>query len=279
MKLCVIGDPVEHSLSPAMHNAALRELGLEHTYEKIRVKPEELKKFIERIRSGEISGASITIPHKQSILPLMDGLSKEAELIGAVNTVQRKENKLVGHNTDGIGCVNALEEAGVEVSGKSALILGAGGAARAIAFTLALSGAEALEIANRTPEKAEALARDVNEETGLEVAAGDLSNLGSKIRNVDILINTTSVGMKGTQEDKTLVKAVDMHPGLVVNDIVYTPRKTLLLKEAGKAGCKIVEGRGMLVHQGAEQFRIFTGKDAPVEVMREALNEALGEKN
>lgn len=272
-KLCIIGDPIGHSLSPLMHNAALKELGLDkrYIYTKIRISPTELGGFVRKIRSGKIEGASITIPNKEAIISHLDELTKEAEFIQAVNTAYKIGNRVIGHNTDGTGCMRALKEAGVSIKRKKVIVLGAGGVARAIALTLALQRVGKIVVLNRTLKKAIALANSIKEKTSTNVSAGGFDKLREELSDADILINGTPIGMKGKLEGQTLVTANLMRPELVVNDTVYNPRKTKLLEEAEKVGAKIVDGTGMFVHQGAEQFEIFTGRKAPIEVMRKAL--------
>lgn len=252
-QLCIIGDPVEHSLSPAMHNAAIRELGLEaeFTYMKEHVVPEKLGDFVEKIRGGEISGASVTIPHKQAVLQLADELTREAEQIRAANTLFMREGKLVAHNTDAAGFLRALKENDFDPVGKKVILLGTGGAARAIAHSL--GGAKEIVIVNRTKRKAEAL-------------AGELENARvGENEECDLLVNATPVC------------PVDEIRADVVMDINYSPIRTKLLKLAEENRTKTILGTEMLLHQGAEQFEIFTGREAPVEVMRKALREALNE--
>lgn len=274
-KLVVIGDPIEHSLSPLMHNAALKELCLEKEfhYGKLRIKTEELADFIESIRKGEIAGANITMPHKVNIIQYLDELTKEAELMGAVNMLYKKNGKVIGHNTDGLGCLNSLKENNVSVEGKKIVITGAGGAARAIAFTLALNDVHEIVILNRTMGKAEELARKVKEKTGAISKAGSLEKIKEELRDAKVLINCTSVGMKS--EEGTLVTSEVLHPSLVVMDVVYNPLKTRLIEEAEEAGCKAINGASMLVHQGAIGFEIWTGKKPPIKVMQKALLEHL----
>jgi shikimate dehydrogenase len=267
-KLVSVGDPIEHSLSPVMHNAALKELELDkdYFYDKLLVKSYELGNFVESLKSGEIFGASITSPHKVEIIPLLDNLTSEAETIGAVNMIYLEEGSLIGHNTDGIGCLNALKENGVDVDKKKIVILGAGGASRAIAFTLKENGAN-IVILNRTVEKAESLASNVGcEGYGLD-----------KLKELafDVLINTTTIGMNA---EKSLVDPNLLNPSIVVMDIIYNPIKTNLIKDAESKGCKTIKGVGMLVHQGAESFKIWTGYDAPIEVMKEAVIKSLSKK-
>ena len=281
-KLTVIGYPVGHSLSPVMHNAALEEVGLdkEFVYEKLEVLPEKekIEKFIESIRNREIFGSNVTIPHKKMVHDFVDELSDEAKLVGVVNTVYFAKGKVVGHSTDGIGCLKALEEKKVNVSGKKVLILGAGGAARAITFALTQNNASVI-VLNRSIEKAKELVDEVNEKLNSKNEFGSTMEIKHHLGLVDICINCTPVGMKGKAEGETLItkeQFLDAKKELVVMDLVYNPLKTKLLANAESAGCKTVDGLGMLVHQGAVGFKLWTGKDAPIEVMRNALKEHLG---
>ncbi len=265
----VLGDPVSHSLSPAMHNAAFRALGMDCEYHAFRVSPESLHDAIYGARALGFGGLNLTIPLKEKALETV----KPTELtkqIGAVNTVDFK-NGIVGYNTDGLGAKMALEDSGVNVRGKNVLLLGAGGAARAIAFQLASDGAN-VTIANRTPGRAIALAKDVGRVGKARASGfGELKNL---VQNSDILINSTAVGMSpGISE--TLVTSDMMHSNLVVFDIVYNPINTMLLAEAKKAGAKTIDGVMMLVYQGAEAFKTWTGKTPPVDVMEKAVREGL----
>ena len=264
----VLGDPVSHSLSPAMHNAAFRALGMDCEYHAFRVSPDNLKDAIHGARALGFGGLNLTIPLKEKALELVRP-SELARQIGAVNTVDFKEGT-VGYNTDGTGAKVALEKNGVDIRGKEVLLIGAGGAARAIAFQLAKDGAS-VTIANRTVERAESLARDVSK-IGAAMACG-LGGLRDRILNSDVLINSTSVGMKTSE---TIVTSDMMHSNLVVFDIVYNPINTRLLEEAKKAGAETIDGVVMLVYQGAEAFRLWTGKAPPVEVMEKAVREKLG---
>jgi len=268
-KLVTIGDPIEHSMSPIMYNAAFKKLDLDHDYyyDKLLVKSYELGNFVESLKSGELFGSSVTSPHKVEIIQYMDRLTDEAEMIGAVNMIYNDNGEIVGHNTDGIGCLNSIKEKGIDVNGKTIVILGAGGAARAIAFTLKINGANVV-ILNRTVEKAQSLAKDVGcEGYGLD-----------KLKELDfnILINTTIIGMG--DNDESLVDLNILNPSIVVMDIIYNPVKTKLIKDAESQGCKTINGVGMLVHQGAESFKIWTGHNAPLEVMKEAVIKNLNKK-
>ncbi len=274
----LIGDPIECSLSPAMHNAAFNALGLDCAYIALRVPSEMLADAVEGIRAIRLAGFNVTHPHKVSIINLLDKLDRSAEMAGAVNTVKNDGGKLVGFNTDGDGAVRALESKVGKLSGKKILLLGAGGAARAIAFSLAQAGAK-LTIANRTASKAKGLVAAIDKKLGAKAVHVVLKKniLVDEIRRSNILINATSTGMY-PDVDRTLVTADMMHRGLIVNDIVYEPLQTRLLREAKKAGARTVDGLGMLVHQGAIAFEIWTGKRAPVKVMEATVKRELSRR-
>lgn len=267
----IIGDPVEHSLSPGMHNAAFDSVGLDHIYVPFNVKTEELEDAINGARAMGIRGLNITIPHKTEVIKYLDYLDIAAGLIGAVNTIEFGENGAVGHNTDGIGAIRAIEEV-TPVKEKKIMVLGAGGAARAISFQLLLSEAENLVISNRTIEKAQELKDDLVEKLDQEVIITDLgSDLKKELEDTDILINTTPIGMYPNINHKPLITADMMHKELIVNDIVYNPLKTGLIMEAEKAGAKTISGIKMLMYQGIESFRIWTGIEPPIEIFQNAL--------
>ena len=272
----IMGDPVEHSLSPPMHNAAFQKLKLDYVYVPFHVKRENLASAIQGARNMGIKGLNLTIPHKIEVINYLDELDEVAELIGAVNTVKFTEINAVGYNTDGVGAVKAIEEV-TPVKGKKIIILGAGGAARAISFQLLLSGVGEVLIANRTLEKACNLRDDLKETFTASVDCLGLDNkLTLELTDADVLINTTPVGMHPHQDDEPVVTSDMMHSDLVVNDIVYNPLVTGLLREAGKADARIVQGTKMLIYQGLEAFRIWTGITPPVEVFEAALMRELG---
>ncbi len=267
----IMGDPVEHSLSPGMHNAAFNELKLDNIYVPFHVKAEELEEAVLGTYSLGIKGLNITLPHKTEVIKYLDYLDIAAGLIGAVNTIEFGENGAVGHNTDGIGAVMAIEEL-TPVKNKKVVILGAGGASRAISFQLLLSGADNLIIANRTIEKAKELQNDLFEKLDQEVAVTKLDEqLKNELADADILINTTPIGMYPNIDQKPVVTSDMMHQDLVVNDIVYNPIKTGLIKEAEKAGAKSISGIKMLMYQGVEAFKIWTGIEPSVEIFQNAL--------
>ena len=272
----LIGHPVEHSFSPPMHNAAFEKLGMDYAYVAFDVEPQNLKSAIDGAKSLGIRGLNVTIPHKIEVMQYLDEIDEVAGMIGAVNTIDFKDMK--GYNTDGIGAVRAIEEV-TSIKDKNVVIAGAGGASRAISFYIAKYGASRLTILNRNVEKAQKLASDVSN-SGLigDVKADSISEIASILDDADILINTTPVGMHPNVNDEPIASASDMHEDLVVFDAVYNPNETGLLKEAVKAGAEPVFGIKMLLYQGAESFRIWTGADAPVDAMEDALRKTINLK-
>jgi len=269
----LIGHPVEHSFSPPMHNAAFDALNMDYAYVAFDVNPNDLKSAIEGAESLNIKGFNVTIPHKVDVMQYLDELDEVARLIGAVNTIDFKNLK--GYNTDGIGAVKAIEEV-TSIKNKNVVVAGAGGASRAISFYIAKYGAESLTILNRNEAKAESLASDVSD-SGLigEVASDSINAIGNYMDGADVLIDTTPLGMHPNINDEPIVKADMMDEDLVVFDAVYNPNETVLIKEAIKANAKPVYGIKMLLYQGAESFKIWTGKTAPVDVMEKALRNTL----
>lgn len=269
----LIGHPVEHSFSPPMHNAAFRALDMDYAYVAFDVEPSNLKSAIEGAKSLNIKGFNVTIPHKIEVMQYLDEIDEVAGLIGAVNTIDFKDMK--GYNTDGIGAVKAIEEV-TPIKNMNVVIAGAGGASRAISFYIAKYGAESITILNRNTEKAQHLAGDVSGSDFIdEVSSDSISQIGNYLENADILINTTPVGMHPNVDAKPIANASDMHEDMTVFDAVYNPNETVLIKEAIKAGAKPVYGIKMLLYQGAESFKIWTGRDAPVSEMERALRKTL----
>jgi shikimate dehydrogenase len=266
----VIGEPIEHTLSPTMHNAAFQALGLDYVFLAFRVKSAEVEAAVNGMRALNIRGLNVTMPHKTAIINHLDRVDLSAQIVNSVNTVLNKENLLFGFNTDGVGAVRALKENGVELKGRKVLLLGAGGAARAIAYALAKE-ADELAVLNRTVKQAQALAKLLEKSFNKKIAAGSLSpsDMQTNLQDSDILINATSIGMKPKPED-TPVASKLLRKNLAVMDIVYNPLETKLSKDARAAGAKVVSGVEMLIYQGAASFEIWTGKSAPVEVMRQA---------
>ena len=277
-KVCaVIGDPVEHSLSPCFQNAAFQHLGLDFVYVAFTVKAEELRGAIEGVRSLGFHGLNVTMPHKISIIQYLDELDEDAERVGSVNTVLNRDGRLIGYTTDGVGALNALKNNGVDPKGKKIVILGAGGASRSVSFAL-IREARELVILNRTVRRAERLVCDLHRlvKEDEKVRSGRLTeeNLKKELKDADILINATPVGM-APNEDKMLVKEGHLHPNLVVFDLIYNPIETKLLRKAKMVGAKTINGLSMLIHQGAASFEIWTGLKAPIHVMMKAAEEEI----
>lgn len=273
----VIGDPIGHSLSPVMHNRAFEDMGINAVYTAFNVKAEELGDAIKGFRALGFGGVNVTIPHKVNVMDYVDKLSDEARIIGAVNTIEFGD-KIIGHNTDGMGALRALKDAGADPRGKKVLLLGSGGAARAIAVTLALRGdISYLTILGVIQEEVEKLAGDVTKNTQLDVVGALLNEntLGNEIGNVDFIIHATPVGMH-PKTDESLVSRDLFRKGQVVMDIVYNPRETKLIKEAKKAGCVSVEGLEMFVNQGVEAEKIWLGVEAPSRLMKDVVIKKLG---
>ncbi len=271
----LIGDPVEHSLSPPMHNAAFKHLNLDYVYVPYPVKKESLENAIFGAKALNIKGLNVTIPHKTEVINYLDILDKPAELIGAVNTIKFDGNEVKGYNTDGIGAVRSIEEL-CSIRNKKVIILGAGGAARAVSFQILINGAESLIIANRTPENALKLQKDLIQRLNADVKTIDLGEkLKNELLNADILINTTPIGMYPNINHEPLVKAEMMCEDLICNDIVYNPLKTGLLKEAEKAGAKTISGIKMLIYQGMESFKIWTGINPPLDIFENAFKKQM----
>ncbi|MEE8402583.1 MAG: shikimate dehydrogenase [Candidatus Hydrothermarchaeaceae archaeon] len=276
---CVIGDPIEHSLSPAMHNAVFERLGLNCCYTAFRINPGDLGDAIKGMQAIAIGGINVTIPHKVSVMEFLDDLSDEARIIGAVNTIEMGE-KLKGYNTDGVGALRALKNGGADPKGRHILLLGSGGAARAIAVTLALKGEiSSLSILGIVKEEVEKLASDVSANTPISAAGAllDDGTLKDGLSTADILIHATPIGMH-PDTDKTIVTADMMRPDLKVMDVVYTPLETKLMREAKNAGVgTLIGGLDMFVNQGAEAEKIWLDIDAPLELMREVVLGELSE--
>lgn len=266
----LIGHPVEHSFSPPMHNAAFNALNMDWTYVAFDVEPSNLKSAIDGARSLNIKGLNVTIPHKIEVMKYLDEIDEVARLIGAVNTIDFRNMK--GYNTDGIGAVKAIEEV-TSIKNKNVVVAGAGGASRAISFYIAKYGAESITILNRNVDKASNLAKDINLID--DVRADSISQINDYVREADILIDTTPVGMHPNVDADAIVGADDMHEDLVVFDAVYNPNETSLIKQAIKANAKPVYGIKMLLYQGAESFKIWTGQNPPVDVMEDALRKTL----
>ena len=277
-RLCaVIGNPVAHSLSPAIHNAAFNELGLDFVYLAFRV--EDAKTALAGMRAlNNFRGMSVTIPHKIEIMNYLDEIAEVDRSIGAINTVINENGRLIGLGTDGPGALKALIDAGVELDGKNILMLGAGGAARAIAFTLArMTKPGKLLLLDVNETMLQGLVADLKSGTAVRIDSGLLTgrSIAQAMDNTDLIINCTPIGMH-PNENASLIPAGLFRSGQVVFDVVYTPLETKLLADARACGLKVVSGVEMFINQAVVQFERFTGAEAPVEVMRKVVMERLG---
>lgn len=271
----VFGYPVEHSLSPAMHNAAFAALRLSYIYVPFPVQPESLGPAVRSLPALGIVGVNVTIPHKESVLPFLEEVTGEAREIGAVNTISCVEGRLVGDNTDGFGFAEPLREMGVAFGDRRVVVVGAGGAARAVVFRLVRAGAK-VTLVNRTRERAERLAESVAEagydsESIRVLAAGQVREVGDAIAEAELLVHATRAGMYPETDALPPVPVETFHPNLLVYDLVYNPIETKLLKQARRRGCRTMTGVKMLVYQGAAAFQRWTGVRPPTEVMEAAL--------
>lgn len=268
----VIGKPVGHSLSPAIHNAAFRTSGLNFVYLAWQV--DAIGDAVKGLRAlGNFRGASVTIPHKVAAMQFLDQVEPTAKRIGAINTIVAEKGELIGYNTDATGALRALRESGVDLKGRRIVVLGSGGAARAIAFALAAeSGVGKLTLLGIEDSERTMLAQDIRSAAALTVedACLDESTLSRVLPDSHVLIHCTPVGMSPKTE-ATCVPASLLHPGLAVMDIVYNPRETQLLKNAKRVGCKTIPGLDMFLNQAVTQFELWTGQPAPVAVMRAVL--------
>jgi shikimate dehydrogenase len=276
-KVGLVGWPVEHSVSPAMHNAAFSALDLPWRYSLLPTPPGEVGSVLAQIREQGYLGANVTAPHKLAVIPFLDELTDASRDIGAVNTIIAQDGRLIGYNTDGEGFLAALKEAGCDPSGQGVLVLGAGGGARSVVCALAQSGC-AITIHNRTRERAARLVQDMRGRCtryrGARLAqVRDLRVLD--LAAFDLLVNATSIGMRPDVRSSPWPEDLAIPPHWTVYDLVYNPEETWLLARARAAGAKTVGGLGMLVHQGALAFELWTGKAPPVEVMYAAAREAL----
>ena len=276
--LALIGSPVGHSGSPAMYNYSFEKLGLDYAYVAFDVKEEGVKQALDAMRLFNMRGMNVTMPDKVEAARHMDELSPAAQLVGAVNTIVNEDGKLIGHMTDGEGFVNNLKDHGVSIVGKKLVVAGGGGAATAIQVQCALDGAKEIVIFNKKDgffERTLVTAEKINAAVpACKVSVYDIDDASKweeELKDADILVNATIVGMK-PMEDQSIIKDLSLlRADLVVADIVYNPEETKLLKDAKEAGCICVGGKGMLVWQGASAFKLYTGEEMPVEGVKELL--------
>ncbi len=277
-RLGIIGHPIGHSISPIFQQAGLDHLGIDAVYEKWEVTPEGVGEFVAGLRAPGTLGINITVPHKQAVIPFLDEVDEWATAAGAVNTIVNRDGRLTGHNTDGPGFLRALlAGTGYSPEGTRVLVLGAGGAARGILLALVRGGVDSVVIANRTLERAGSLAQLASENgvkseaVPLDPNAGPGDALTQAAASADLIVNCTTVGMShGPDEHGSPLSAAQIPATAIVNDLVYNPLETPLLKEAAAAGATTLGGLHMLVYQGVLSFQMWTGQDAPVEVMLEA---------
>lgn len=272
--ICLLGSPVAHSISPMMHNEAFRLLNLPYAYLAFDVKPEELRTAVDGLKALGAKGFNLTMPHKNAMARMADQLSPAASLCGAVNTIVIKDGVLTGHTTDGTGYMRAASETGYPLPGKVMTLLGAGGAATSILVQAALDGVKEIRVFNRKDrnyEKAESLIEKLNQKTGCKVTIHDLKDeeaLGESILTSQVLTNGTNVGMAPHEEECIIRDLSVFHKDLVVSDAIYNPRETKLMRLARDCGCPAFNGLYMLLYQGAESFRLWTGCEMPVDEIR-----------
>lgn len=265
--ICLLGSPVAHSVSPAMHNLAFSLLGLDYAYLAFDVGEAQLSEAVKGLKLLNARGWNLTMPDKTRMCELVDELSPASKLMEAVNTVVNDNGVLKGYTTDGSGYMRMLRESGVDMIKKKMVLAGAGGAARAIAIQAALDGVREIVIFNRSLDKAVKIADDINTHTRCSASAysiSDTTQLGRELQDAAVFTNATQIGMAPHLDTSVIEDKNLLHPGLVVSDIVYNPRKTKLLKMAEEQGCKTVGGLGMLLWQGADAFKLWTGLEMPV---------------
>ena len=267
----VIGNPIEHSLSPVMHNNAFNELNMDYVYTAFHVLPENLKNVINSCKTLNIKGINVTIPYKTDIIQYLDEIDPIAEKINAVNTISFKNGIAKGYNTDGIGAIRSIESH-IQLKNKNILVLGSGGASKAITFTLTNEDIDSLIIANRSKNNAINLINNLKNKTSFEnITFQEINNTNEIIDNVDIIINTTPIGMYPKDNVKPAIETDKIDHNHVVMDIIYNPLDTILLKEAKKNGSQIIHGTEMLINQGIESFKIFTGTTPSFESFEKPL--------
>ena len=276
--LCIIGHPIEHSMSPIMHNATIRNLNLNFIYLAFNITPSNLAITVEAFRVLNFKGINVTIPFKQEIMKYLDEIDPVAQKIGAVNTIKNENGYLTGRNTDAEGAKKTILNAGYNISGSNILLLGAGGAARALSYALA-GDIDKIIIANRTERRAEKLTMELKKGFGINAVPKryNINILKEESKKADILINTTPIGMY-PNVDKSPVPAEFLHKELIVFDLVYNPLETKLIKDAITKGCKTIRGLDLLVNQGASAFEWWTNKKPNVNLMKNKIIEFLNKK-
>lgn len=271
------GDPIEENPTRVMFEAAFRKLNLQWTYQNIHVKKDDLEDAVKGLRAMNFSGINLTIPHKVRVLQYLDGVSEDAALMGAVNTVRREGSRLIGENTDGKGFLTALTgDAGVDPKGKKVVLLGAGGAARAVGVELALTGARRIIIVNRTEKRGEELTALLAEKTPVDASYEKWDTTFRLPGDTDILANATSIGLFPDVDARPDLEYDTVKKGMTVCDVIPNPPRTPFLAEAEKRGAVTIDGLGMLAWQAAIAFKMWTGREAPVEEMKKAIRDEFG---
>jgi len=275
--LACFGQPVDENPTGVMQEAGFRELGLNWRYLTIEVPPAKLREAIAGVRAFGMRGLNLTIPHKVAVMQYLDEIAPDAALIGAVNTVRREGDRLIGENTDGKGFLHGVRtDAGVDPRGKRAVVLGAGGAARAIVTELALAGAAEVLVVNRSVERGEAMVADLASKTGRPIRFEAWRGVYSVNAATDLLVNATSIGLFPDVDAMPPVDLAGARPGMLVSDAVFNPPETPLLAAARRLGLPTLDGLSMLVYQGTIGFQLWTGREAPAGAMKRALGQALG---
>ena len=270
----LLGYPVKQSLSALMHNTAFGHLNLDYIYIPFDIEQKDLQTTVAGLKTLNFTGFNLTMPHKQEIIQYLDEISKEAKLIGAVNTVVKEKGRLIGYNTDGKGYIASLKEEKIPVKNQKVVMVGSGGAAKSIAIQLAMEGVEEILLLNRTIKPAEEIADTIIENiSGCHVKAREFnqSNLQKVLEKANILINCTPLGMYSMKDSSIVEDERILRKDLVVSDLVYNPEETKLLRQGKNRGCKTINGLGMLIWQGALAFKVWTGEDMPVDVVREKM--------
>ncbi len=272
----ILGYPVSQSKSPVMHNAVFTELGLNWAYVPLPVHPDQMERALKGLIALGFRGANVTIPYKETVLPFMNDLSPSAHAINAVNTISvTPDGRLLGDNTDASGFIEDLQENNIDVQNSTALILGAGGSARAILYGLLQAGCHEVTLLNRSLDKAHQVVQEISAsfaKTNIQTDILDETNL-ARFSNANLIINCTSLGMKANADQMPWYDHISFHKGQIVYDLIYNPNPTRFLEKAQQDGARILNGLGMLVHQGVLSFTIWTGVQPPIEIMRKAILE------
>jgi len=271
----IIANPIRHSISPKMHNAAFEKLGLDYAYLAFEIDSSQLKDTVYGLKAMGARGFNVSMPYKTAIIDYLDELSPAAKLCQAVNTVVNENGKLIGHMTDGSGLIQSLKDAGYDIKGKKVTVVGCGGAGKAIQIQAALDGVAELAIFNRSRDKGLEIVNLINEQTNCQATFYELSDeevLKEQLLDSYLLINATNIGMADLEGESFIKNLSTLHEQLIVCDIIYNPRKTKLLKQAEEVGCEIINGVGMIIYQGAEAFKLWTGEEMPIDYVKEVLN-------